>query len=140
MTSSLVSFSLLKPRKAQHAGSLKRLRLTSEQDSTLCPVACLKHYLFLTSGKRSSSLNLFISLKRPHLPVSSNTIARWIKSFLNLAGIDTQIFSAHSTRSAGASNALRNGSSIDSNLKAGHWSKRSTFDRFYNRTCAEENL
>lgn len=42
MTSSLASFSLLKPRKAQHAGSLKRLRLASEQDSTLCPVGLSK--------------------------------------------------------------------------------------------------
>ena len=35
-------------------------------------------------------------MKKPHLPVSTGTISRWLKEVLTSAGINTQ-FTAHST-------------------------------------------
>ena len=41
---------------------------------------------------------LFVAIKKPHKPVASCTIARWLKETLGLAGIDVSIFSGHSVR------------------------------------------
>ena len=63
----------------------------------LCPVACLRSYVEKTDGLRGSEEGILFSLKSPFKQVGS-TIDRWIKSRLKDAGIDTSVFSAHSTR------------------------------------------
>ena len=73
---------------------------------------------------------LFLGVHK--LPVSSATIARWIKNVLEEAGMDP-IFSAHSTRGAAASNLFILGISMGAILRQGDWSRRSTFSRFYHR-------
>ena len=135
-------FSLLTPRKAQHSGPLQRFSLSPNIDPLICPIACLRLYIFSTDLLRSpvNEGHLFLCLIRPYRPASGNTLARWIKSFLAKSGVDTHIFSAHSTRGAAASDALRSGAPIDAVLRAGHWSRRSTFDRFYNRSSAAPDL
>ena len=62
-----------------------------------------------------------------------STIGRWIKDQLKEAGIDTSIFSAHSTREAAGSKALANGVPLKSILNQGHWARESTFAKFYQR-------
>ena len=47
----------------------------------------------------------FNSFMKPHNPVTSSTIARWLKQVMESAGIDTIIFKAHSVRSASTSAA-----------------------------------
>ena len=59
--------------------------------------------------KCSSSNRLFLSYIKPHRPVSSSTIAQWVKSVVTLSGINTESFSAHSTRAAASSAAARAG-------------------------------
>jgi len=128
-------FSLSRPMKAQHSGPLKRIRLRSHQDEAIiCPVVCLRNYISRTDSFRSEDDggNLIVGLISPHGPVSGSTVGRWIKELLGRAGIDA-VFSAHSTRSAAASAAVRAGVSIDKVLRAGHWQRKSTFDRFYSR-------
>ena len=44
---------------------------------------------------RKNQDNLLLSIKRPHIAITKFTIARWIKSILSLAGINTNIFTAH---------------------------------------------
>ena len=72
------------------------------ENKDLCPVSCLKCYETNTKEFRSTDINqnnkLFLSYISPHNPVTSSTLARWIKNMLQLAGIDTGIFSAHSIR------------------------------------------
>ena len=63
--------------------------------------------------------NMFIALVSPFREVSANTISRWIKCFIGSAGVDTSVFSAHSTRGAAASKAATSGLSIDVILRAG---------------------
>jgi len=41
---------------------------------------------------------LFLSFIGQHTPVTSSTIARWLKGFMEEAGIDISIFKAHSVR------------------------------------------
>ena len=107
------------------------------EDKDLCPVSCLKCYETNTKEFRSTDINqnnkLFLSYISPHNPVTSSTLARWIKNMLQLAGIDTGIFSAHSIRGASTSEALRQGISITEILGMADWSQESTFSKFYYR-------
>ena len=70
------------------------------KDITLCPVECLKTYISATkdlrrlSGKEPSIL--FISHIKPHRAVTTATVARWIRTFLAQAGVDTSVFKSHS--------------------------------------------
>ena len=82
-----------------------------EQNKRLCPVLALQEYEKRTAEKRSSnnSTQLLIAMIRPHKPVSSSTVARWLKTVLTNAGIDTSIFKAHSVRCAATSAASEAG-------------------------------
>ena len=68
---------------------------------------------------------------KPHKPVSSSTLARWLKSLLEKAGIDTGIFKAYSVRGAGTSAAANAGVTMADILKAADWSSESVFTKFY---------
>lgn len=144
VTESGASFSLLNLRKAQRSGplasfSIKRL---PESAANVCPVATLQSYLELTSHRRSAqnSSHLFIGAVRPFLPVSSSTIGRWIKQILKDSGVDTAVFSAHSTRGAAASKAAAKDVPTDSILRSGSWASESTFATFYRREIPHENV
>ena len=49
------------------------------------------------------------------------------------ADLDPATFSAHSTRGAAASKAVKQGLPIESVLHAANWSRESTFRKFYHR-------
>jgi hypothetical protein len=70
-----------------------------ELDPLLCPVACFKEYVLQTSVVCASShFQLFLGVVKPHKPVVSSTIARWIKKVLEANGVDVSKYTAHSTR------------------------------------------
>lgn len=132
-----VSFVLSRPRKAQHSGPLHKLTIgVWRQNPAICPVNCLKLYINQTASMRRDSNKdlLFVGSNKPHNPVSSSKIGRWVKDQLKVAGIDTDKFSAHSVRGAAASKAAANGLPIQSILNQGHWARESTFARFYKRS------
>ena len=101
----------------------------------LCPLQTLRSYEQRSKDLRhkDSPKNLFISVKKPHKPVKPITIGHWIKNVMKLSGIDTTLFSAHSTRGAATSKAKSVGLPVGEILKAANWSSSSTFCRFYNR-------
>ena len=74
------------------------------QDCRLCIVHTLSVYIERTKTLRSSP-KLFVSTVKPHGPVSKDTISRWVKASLMIAGIDTAVFKPHSTRAASTSAA-----------------------------------
>ena len=74
---------------------------------------------------------LFVAVKRPHKAVTAATISRWLKEILCRAGVDTNIFKAHSTRTASMSAAKARGVSTVDIMKAANWTRESTFTRFY---------
>ena len=92
----------------------------------------IKEYLRRTKVFRDGHTQLLLSYLKPHLPISKDTLARWIRDVLHKAGVDTQ-FGAHSTRSASTSAAASKGLPIDIVLKAAGWSSAATFTRFYKR-------
>ena len=72
-------------------------------DSRLCVVTTLEEYLRRTAPLRGNADRLFIRYISPHKSVSIDTIGRWIKTVMALAGIDVSKFKAHSTRMASSS-------------------------------------
>ena len=105
--------------------------------NNMCAVATLNEYINRTSSLRSDQY-LFISLVKPHKRVSKNTIARWIKNVLRLAGIDMSMYTAHSTRSASSSAAARYNIPITSIMNAASWSNDNVFTKFYNKPVNKE--
>ena len=106
----------------------------------ICALSVLKEYIKRTSSYRNEkNIFLFLTFKKPYHTATSQSISRWIKDVLELSGIDTNIFSAHSTRHASTSAASRNGVSIESIRKAAGWTESSSvFARFYNRPIIDK--
>ena len=101
-------------------------------DIRICIVQTLAIYLDRTRSLRNSS-RLFISTVQPHGAVSKDTLARWIKTALCLAGIDVTMFKPHSTRAAATSAAQRKGVTLADILNVAGWSNETTFAKFYNK-------
>ena len=101
-------------------------------DSRLCPVTYIKHYITITHSRRSDS-RLLISYTKPHKSVTNSTVARWIRSTLQDAGIDVSVFSAHSSRTASSSYSATAQLPLADILKAGGWSNARTFAEHYNK-------
>ena len=129
------SFALTDHVKQDRPGNVfGTLRLFKYLVPELCIYVTLQHYLVVTSTLRTSS-KLLISYIKPYNAVTSSTIGRWIKLLLQQVGINTQTFSAHSTRSASVSKAV--GSvSADVILKTAGWARESTFRKYYKKPVA----
>ena len=91
----------------------------------------------MTSKNRGEIKSLFITQVRHFKPASKETIARWIRETLSKAGIDTSIFSAHSTSSGASSTAKKRCVPIDTTLKTGGWRSMKTFGRFHDKEIVE---
>ena len=102
-------------------------------DRRLCIYTYLQKYLAVTKSLRGDETKLLISFNTPYQAVSRDTIRRWIKQVLSNSGIDTNVFSAHSTRSASVSAANSKGVPLDKILLAGGRSHASTFSKYYNK-------
>lgn len=97
----------------------------------LCVVTTLKEYRARTVSVRKSS-KLLLALVAPHAPISSQTVSRWLKSALRLAGI-TPEYTGHSTRSASTSAAAESGIPLEVIIEAADWASAETFRKYYHR-------
>lgn len=105
----------------------------------VCAASTLVEYINRTREIRGSIQRLFISLKKPYKAVSSQTLSHWVCDTLAAAGLDTNIYTAHSTRHAAASAAKRIGISLDQIRKTAGWTENSSvFAKFYNRPIVED--
>lgn len=101
----------------------------------LCAASTVIEYISRTEALRDAHDDfLFISCRKPHRRANKQTISRWVKECLNMAGIDTKRFKPHSTRHSSTSAALRQGISLETICRTAGWSeKTATFANFYNR-------
>jgi len=103
----------------------------------LCAASAITEYLKITKKFRSPGpemQKLFLSVSKDHTPVSSQTISRWIKTVLKSSGVDTTIYTAHSTRHAATTTAKNSGVPIDIIRDRAGWTATSScFANFYNR-------
>ena len=102
------------------------------QDSSLCPVKNMWKYLEVRNEK-SGNDQLFVITMKPFTAAKSDTIANWLKKVLDLAGINTGRYSAHSYRSSSTSAAAFGGVSIGTILKSASWANVDTFKKHYLR-------
>lgn len=98
------------------------LREYLRQRKLLCPKECTQ---------------LFISINKPHQPVTTSTIAKWVKEVMHLAGLDTNTFTPHSLRSASTSAATRARVPLNTILATAGWSRESTFRKYYDKPLCE---
>ena len=82
-----------------------------------CPYTAL--YWYLRQRLRKSKV-LFITTTT-FTPAHPNTLSRWVQKTMQQAGIDTNIFKPHSTRSAASSAAFAKFIPIDQILSLGKW-------------------
>lgn len=127
----VIGYMLKTSNAKRHLGEIELINY--DVDKNLCVLNTLSNYLEKTETRRGSVTRLFITSKRPHKFASRDTIDRWMKSVLTMAGIDTSIFKPNSTKvaSASAAHALR--IPVDTILKTVGWSSESTFRKFYNK-------
>ena len=114
--------------------------LESFEKPSICIVSTLKEYLVRTKALRDSSQSqLLISYVKPYKPVSRDTVTRWVRTTMSLAGIDVTKYSAHSTRAASVSAASRASVNLDDILQTAGWSSECCFARFYNKPVAKSS-
>lgn len=106
------------------------------EDKAICPIACLRAYEKRTSDYRKSD-RLFLAIVAPHKPVTSSSVARWMKDTLKEAGLGED-FGAHSSRGSAATAAAMSGITMQEIMCRAGWSKEDTFCRFYYRPSQAE--
>jgi len=117
--------------KTTRVGGAYTLQIEHFEDESLCAMHTLLYYLKKTKGLRKSN-QVFVSYVT-FCAITSSTIARWLRSVLDLAGIDTQYFKAHSFRGASASAAASGGCKLQNILKTADWRTDKNFKKFYLR-------
>lgn len=123
---------LIKTTKPNTCHPILRLPFYIERPE-ICPATTLCTYKNVTEPLRNSE-NLFISYRKPHRDVTSQTLSHWIRDILHKSGVDTSVFSSHSTRHASTSKAKLAGVSVDVIRKTAGWSASSSvFARYYNK-------
>ena len=77
------------------------------------------------------STSLFVSYCKPYSAVSPKTLSRWILMVMESAGLDVELWKAHSTRSASA-RSKRKELSCAELLKLADWSSSgAVYKKFY---------
>ncbi|XP_014206022.1 uncharacterized protein LOC106637664 [Copidosoma floridanum] len=108
-------------------------RFPEFQNKQLCIATALRRYIDKTANVRGKCSQLQISFQPPHGAVTPNTVSRWLRLVMKEAGVEEQ-YTAHSTRHASTSAALRRGVSVNAIKSAAGWSEKSViFNKFYNR-------
>lgn len=102
-------------------------------DICLCIVDVMKEYLERNKPLRGDITSLFVTYVKPYKAASKDTISRWIKTTLKLAGIDMTRFKPHSIRSSSTSAAAIAKVPVDTILRTAGWSGHCTFAKYYKK-------
>lgn len=115
-----------------------------KEDKSLDPKRCLMRYIKKTKQYRKgvdhSAVKLFLATRKPHQPVTSQTISKWIVNLIKLVyklknkSLKDKKIQGHSTRSVGPSWALFKGASIKHVMESADWSTETTFIKHYWKT------
>ena len=104
------------------------------EETNLCVALTLIRYIEITKTICKDTVKLFISIQKSYNAASVDTLSRSKKDTLHSSGINTEVFSAHSTRHLSTSVAKRLGVDLELIWKTADWIENSdTFATFYNR-------
>ena len=97
------------------------------------PKDCLFYYIKRTEHIRKDLQGrpVFITLRRPYLPMDSSTIANVMSESISLEGLSGKGFTAKSFRPTGATCALDTGINPDVARYIGRWRSADTFFKHY---------
>ena len=125
---------LLKTSRNGHSYVLK---IDHYKEENLCAMHTLLHYIKVTEDRRCSRevLISYLTSKK----VSTSTVARWLKCVLQLSGINTDTFKAHSYRAASVSAAFNKGCRLKTILDTADWSSDKNFKKFYYRQSLKKD-
>ena len=110
------------------------------EDKQLCICEVLEAYQEKTKPLRENYTQLLISYQKPHQPVTTDTIGRWLRMVLDNSGIDTTVFRAHSTRAAATSAARCANLSVNTIMNAAGWANAKTFCKFYDKPIIPDKV
>ena len=97
----------------------------------LCVVECAKLYTEIRKELVPNEIKQFlVTYGKPRTPLRGY---KWIKDTISSAGIDTDVFKAHSTRSASSSKVKQVGIPYTEILKRGSWKGANTFTKHYDK-------
>ena len=106
------------------------------EDESICPVRNTVEYIKATHNLRKTCRKLIISFHN-HTEVTTQTVRRYVVDTLEEAGINVQVFRAHSTRSASSSYNQTKGVPLKDIISAGGWKNSNTFQKHYNLPIVE---
>lgn len=106
----------------------------------LCVVETVLDYIIRTKDIRDpvEGHYLILSYDRPHKSVGVTTLGRYMSTVLELAGIDTEKFSLHSSRGATTSKAEQLGASAVQLMKHAHWKSIVSFAKHYRKDIQQD--
>ena len=110
------------------------------QHESLCLSVNLKAYLAATEAVRPQDCQYLFLSEDGSKNITAQRIATITKELLAEAGIDTTIWTAHSTRGAGATTALRKGVSVDEVMRQMDLSSLAVLHGHYNRAPVQNNV
>ena len=99
-------------------------------DERIFPVRNIVEYI-KASEKFRKSKNLLLSCYK-HEPIEAQRLSRYVKLTFKADGINTQLFTAHSTRHANSTGKYMKGLSLNDKVKEGEWKSSLSFRQFYN--------
>lgn len=102
------------------------IRLQAFPNKDLCVFTTCKDYLARTQDLRGKKTRLMLTVVKPHMPVSIDSIRRWIRNVLQQSGSDVSMFKSHSTRAASTSKAKSSKVPIEEIMKTAGWKSDST--------------
>ena len=125
--------------------SLRDFSGGDQDEMLLCPVRAVRQYLRRTRNFRPELPRLFLSTGRRRKMVSRNTISFWIREVIRRAyassGEDPPLrIRAHEVRGIAPSAVFRRNFAVGQVLRAGVWSRQTTFTSFYLRDVTHRSL
>lgn len=139
VSESRVTFRIGDPLKTSRPGAhMSELIFDAyPSDKKLCVVTSIVNYLDRTKYIRGTITRFFLTTKPPIKLASRDTLRRWTKSIMEAAGINLNIFSPHSTRSASTSKAALK-LPLSTILSTIGWAKESTFTKYYKKPIIKD--
>jgi hypothetical protein len=132
------------PKEAQ----VKSVTLGTTENEETCPVRTVYHFITQTANLRKrlpEDHTLFLayidSTTKAPTSVRPTTLANWIKTAMESAGIDTQGYKPHSIRAAASTKAVDLGHTIQDVKKHANWSLNSnTFENYYYKPPSQASV
>ena len=105
-------------------------------DNKLCVCKAIYSYLEKRKIWEVGESQFLVSHTKPHMSVSPSTVSRWLGQVLAMAGVE--LFKTHPTRPTSSKAEVTEVSFTDI-IKQDHWSKASTFQKFYRKSIKEHD-